>query len=129
MKQKKAIPCCPVKLELQKRPLITANQAKDLEKIFKTLANNTRLMILHAFVRNNELCVTEIAEILGMKTTAVSNQLQRLVAQGIIINRRKGNHILYRILDPCVIKLLDNAWCLVEDINSDIQKGGLSDEK
>lgn len=123
MKQKKAIPCCPVKPELQKRPLITANQAKALEKIFKTLANNTRLRILHAFVRDNELCVTEIAEMLGMKPTAVSNQLQRLVAQGIIINRRKGNYILYRILDPCVIKLLDNAWCLAEDINSDVLKG------
>ena len=122
MKKKNAIPCCPVKPELKKRPLISEDYAKNLEKTFKTLANTTRLRILHALVKDNELCVTEISEILGMKPTAVSNQLQKLANQGIIVNRRNGNHILYSILDPCVIKLLDNAWCLAEDIDSGILK-------
>ena len=122
MKKENTIPCCPVKPELKKRPLISENHAKNLEKTFKALANTTRLRILHAFVKENALCVTEISEILGMKPTAVSNQLQKLANQGIIINRRNGNHILYHILDPCVIKLLDNAWCLADDINSNIVK-------
>ncbi|NIA31626.1 MAG: metalloregulator ArsR/SmtB family transcription factor [Actinobacteria bacterium] len=122
MKKKNAITCCPVKPELEKRPLLSENYAKILEKTFKSLANTTRLRILHAVVKENELSVTEISKILGMKPTAISNQLQKLANQGIITSRRSGNHILYRILDPCVIKLLDNAWCFSEDIDSGIFK-------
>lgn len=118
MKKINDISCSSVKIKLKKRPFMTGDQANDLERTFKILANNTRLRLLHAFVKDGELCVTKVAVMLGMNPTAVSNQLQRLVNQGILINRRNGNHILYRILDPCVIKLMDNAWCLTEDINS-----------
>ena len=120
MNKKQISTCCPGKLELKMRSLISVAQAQNLEKIFKTLSNNTRIRILHAFVKNSELCVTEIARMLDMKSTAVSNQLQKLTDQGIVKNRRDGNRIIYRILDPCIIKLLDSAWCLDEDINCKI---------
>ena len=46
--------------------------------MFKVLANDTRLRLLHAVVRAGEICVTDLADSLGMKPQAVSNQLQRL---------------------------------------------------
>ena len=122
MKKKQIFTCCPGKPELNRRFLVSVIQAQNLEKIFKTLANDTRIRILHVLIKNSELCVTEIAEMLRMKPAAVSNQLQKLTNKGIVINRRNGNHILYRILDLCVVKLLDSAWCLDEDLNSDILK-------
>lgn len=66
-------------------------------------------------VREEELGVNELAAAVGMKPQAISNQLQRLAAQGIVESRRNGNQILYRILDPCVPALLDQGLCLAED--------------
>ena len=79
------------------------------------LANSTRLRLVHALVRAGEMCVGELAEALGMKPQAVSNQLQRLVDRGILSPRRNGNHIHYRVVDPCVVSLLDQGLCLTED--------------
>ena len=115
MNRKYEATCCPKKPVLGNRPLLTEPQALPLEQVFKLLANGTRLRILHALARTGELCVSEIAKVLGMKPTAVSNQLQRLADRGIVEPRRNGNQILYRVIDPCVIKLLDSAWCLTED--------------
>ena len=42
-------------------------------------------------------------------------RLQRLVDQGILAARRDGNHVYYRIIDPCVTVLLDLALCLTEE--------------
>lgn len=106
---------CPRKPKLEKRALITSEQAGELVGIFKTLTNETRLRLLHALVREEELCVTELAEAVEMKPQAVSNQLQRMVGQGILASQRNGNHIHYRIVDPCVINLLDQGLCLAED--------------
>jgi DNA-binding transcriptional ArsR family regulator len=79
------------------------------------LANDTRLKILYVLTRAQELGVTELAGLVGMKPQAVSNQLQMLAHRGILGYRREGVHIIYRILDPCVVRLLDYGLCLNED--------------
>ncbi len=107
--------CCPPKPKLAARPLLDVEGASNLEGLFKVLANDTRLRLLHALVRAEELCVTELAEALDMKPQAVSNQLQRLVDRGILASRRNGSNIHYRIVDPCVSSLLDQGLCLLED--------------
>ncbi len=113
---------CPVKPELKSRSLLTEDQAVSLEQTFKILANGTRLRILHALFLAEEICVTDLAKTLGMKPTAVSNQLQRLTFSGIIESRRDGNQIFYRIVDPCVVKLLDSAWCLTADAEARVRE-------
>jgi DNA-binding transcriptional ArsR family regulator len=83
--------------------------------VFKVLASDTRLRLLHALVRSGELCVTDLAAAVSMKQQAVSNQLKLLVDRGILGSRRRGTSILYRIVDPCVTSLLDLGLCLTED--------------
>ena len=83
--------------------------------LFKTLANDTRLRMLHALVRAKEMCVSEMSDLLGMKPQAISNQLIRLADRGIVGSRRNGNNIYYRIVDQCVIEILDHGLCLSED--------------
>ncbi len=106
---------CPPKPELRKRKLLTRRQASDLAEIFKILSGDTRLMMLHALAKQEELSVTELADAAELKPQAVSNQLQRLVDQGILNRRRNGVQILYRIVDPCVMDLLEQGLCLTED--------------
>lgn len=106
---------CPAKPKLAERPVLSAAQAGDLAGLFKVLADSTRLRLLHALVRAGELCVNELAEAVGMKVQAISNQLQRLADRGVVSNRRNGTQIHYRIVDQCVAVLLDRGLCLMED--------------
>ncbi len=95
--------------------LLTSGRAVELMNLFKVLANDTRLRLLHALVSHSELCVTGLADLLGMKPQAISNQLQRLLDRRILASRRQGNSVYYRIVNPCVTDLLDRGLCLVED--------------
>lgn len=107
--------CCTPKPSLKERLLMTPIQAGGLAVVFKLLANDTRLRLLHALVRADEMCVTDLAATVGMKPQAVSNQLQRLSDLGILACRRDGKSIIYRVVDPCVMMLLDQGLCLMED--------------
>ena len=100
---------------LEERTLLASPEATELAGLFKVLANDTRLKILYVLTRAQELRVTELAGLVGMKPQAVSNQLQMLTHRGILGCRREGVHIIYRILDPCVVRLLDYGLCLNED--------------
>ena len=110
--------CCTPKPALKERPLLTPIQAGGLAAVFKVLANDTRLRLLHSLVRADELCVTDLAASLGMTPQAVSNQLQRLSDLGILASRREGNSIFYRLVDLCVKGLLEQGWCLMEEANA-----------
>lgn len=106
---------CLPKPNLADRPLLTGEQAIELAGLFKILANDTRLRLIHALVRAGEMRMTELARDLDMKPQAVSNQLQKFLDLGFLASRRQGTSIYYRIMDPCVISLLDHVLCLLED--------------
>ena len=97
------------------RPLIADPMSSELMALFKVLANENRLQLLHALERSGELGVGELAEQAGMTVQAVSNQLQRLFDQRVVTSRRDGNRVLYRVIDPCVTGLLELGICLIEE--------------
>ncbi len=113
--------CCP-KPDLKDRPLLSILQAGGLADVFKVLANDTRLRLLHALVRADELGVTDLAASVGMKPQAVSNQLQRLSDLGILASRREGITVRYRLVDLCVRSLLDQGLCLMEEVRDRSQR-------
>ena len=96
------------------RPLLPEESAAELEALFKMLGNRTRLRMIYALTRAGEMCVTELAEALEMKPQAVSNQLQRLTDRGILASKRTGINIYYRVVDRCVVSLLDRGIHLKE---------------
>lgn len=108
--------CCSPKPNLTERPLLDFDNAEQLSEVFKVLSNGTRLRILHTIIRTPNIAVSEIAEQLEMKPQAISNQLQRLVDKGIVRSIREGNFIKYQVVDSCTINLLDQGWCLTEDL-------------
>ena len=107
---------CTPKPKLTERPLLDTENAEGLSETFKILSNGTRLRILHTLLRTPNASVSEVAEQLEMKPQSISNQLQRLVDKGIVRSIREGNFIRYRIVDNCVVSLLDRGWCLTEDL-------------
>lgn len=115
MKERRSTAGCRPKPSLERRPLLNGKVLVDLESTFKVLANGTRLRLIHALVRDGELCVGELGSKLDMTSQAVSNQLQRLADRGIVEARRSGLQIYYRVVDPCVVTLLERGWCLTEE--------------
>lgn len=106
---------CPAKASLKVRPPMSFEQAGEVEGLFSVLANDTRLRMLHEIARRDEVCVTDLADALEMKPQGISNQLQRLQDKGIVASKREGNNVFYRIVDSCVVILLERALCLIEE--------------
>jgi DNA-binding transcriptional ArsR family regulator len=106
---------CSSRPPLAERPLLGFVEAVKVMALFKVLANDTRIRILHHIVRSREATVTDIAKTLGMKPQAVSNQLVRLSDTRMLASRREGNNVFYRVQNGCVAPLLDQALCLMED--------------
>ena len=106
---------CSDRVPLQERPLLGFVEAVKVMALFKVMANDTRIRILHHIVRGGEATVTDIARTLGMKPQAVSNQLVRLSDTRMLASRREGNNVFYRVENGCVAPLLDLALCLMED--------------
>lgn len=107
--------CCPVTFTSPQIPPIDAAQADELEDLFKILANDTRLRLLHTLARVEEMCVCDLADAVEMTPQAISNQLQKLSGRGIVSTRRSGNMIYYRVIDECIVGLLEKAMCLIAD--------------
>jgi len=111
--------CCDPRPALKDRPLLGFVDAVKVMALFKILANDTRIRLLHHLVRSGEASVTDLARALGMKPQAVSNQLVRLSDTGMVTSRRDGNNVFYRVVNGCVAPLLDLALCLMEDEGSE----------
>lgn len=94
---------------------MTREQAFAVKALFDVLANDTRLRLLHEIVRQDEVCTSELAQTLEMTPQAVCNQLQRLQDKGIVTGQRRGNNVYYRLVDHCVVVLLERGLCLIEE--------------
>lgn len=81
---------------------------EQLSESFKALADPTRIRILSNLSRR-ELCVCDLAAVLGMTQSAVSHQLRFLKALRIVKFRRDGNTIYYTCDDAHIIGLLQMA--------------------
>lgn len=68
--------------------------------------------MLHALVKSGELCLSDLAAAVGMTPQAVSNQLQRLLDRGVVVSERRGANVFYRIVDPCVVSIIEEGLCL-----------------
>lgn len=77
----------------------------DLSETFKALGDPTRIRILYNLAQR-ELCVCDLAELLGMTQSAVSHQLRYLRNLRLVKNRREGNTVYYRHDDAHIMGLL-----------------------
>ena len=74
--------------------------------VFKVLGDPTRLRILRVLM-NQEVCVRDIADKLGMGQSAVSHQLRILRDARLVQFRRDGKTVYYSLADAHVFTLLD----------------------
>ena len=90
-------------------------------EIAKAMAHPVRVGVLE-FVKDGEQCVCDIAEAVGTERSNLSKHLSMMVAAGVLISRKEGLKVFYRIKTPCVIRFLDCLKdCLKEQITEQQQ--------
>ena len=87
--------------------------AHEASGFLKALAHEARLLTLCLLI-DGEKSVTEIEEILSLRQPAISQQLARLRADGLVEARRDGKNIFYSLARPEVREVVDvlhRAFC------------------
>ena len=78
----------------------------DLAALFKMFGDGTRVQILHA-LEQNEMCVCDLAVLLGLTKSAVSHQLKALRLANLVKFRREAQIVYYSLADDHVKAILD----------------------
>ncbi|MCR9109396.1 metalloregulator ArsR/SmtB family transcription factor [Marivita sp. XM-24bin2] len=85
------------------------DKATTASNFLKAISHEGRLMILCHLV-TGEKSVTELEELLTARQAAVSQQLSRLRLEGLVIPRRDGKTIYYRLADDRPRKMLECVY-------------------
>ena len=83
-------------------------ELSDLAELFKILGDSTRIRILYVLFEH-EVCVCDIAEILGMTQSAISHQLRIIKQARLVKSRRDGKTIYYALADDHVKSIVGLA--------------------
>ena len=100
----------------------TEDEAIDAAELFSRLGSSTRLRLLCA-LSVGDICVCELADVLGISQPAVSHHLRLLRESGIVRYSKQGKEVIYRFSDTVEGKLTKK---IIEDI---LANGGKEDAK
>lgn len=81
---------------------------QELAEFFKVFADRTRIKILCVLFQR-ELCVCDLAEVVGMTQSAVSHQLRVLKQMKLVKNRREGKIVYYSLADSHIQSIIDQG--------------------
>ena len=85
------------------------SKAQVASAFLKAISHEGRLMILCHLV-SGEKSVTELEELLSARQAAVSQQLSRLRLEGLVVSRREGKTIYYKLADHRPQKMLEAVY-------------------
>ncbi len=81
----------------------------ELASLFKLFGDGTRVQILHA-LEQREMCVCDLAALLGLTKSAVSHQLKALRLANLVKFRREAQIVYYSLADSHVKEILDKGF-------------------
>ncbi len=98
-----------------KKKMPSTDEIYDLAELYKVFGDSTRAGILSC-LEVSELCVSDIAEILGLTISAVSHQLRVLRNAKLVKSKKLGKDVIYSLDDDHVTKILE---CGLSHINEE----------
>lgn len=107
----KIAPCCEFMhvhehvVEKVNEVMPQGEELQDLAEFFRVFGDSTRIRILYA-LSQSELCVCDIASLLGMGQSAISHQLRILKQMRLVKFRRDGKSVLYSLADSHIETIL-----------------------
>jgi len=84
-------------------------ELNSVELIFKALSDATRLKVTYALTLEKELCVCDVANIIGTTTATASHHLRYLRNMGLAKYRKEGKLVFYSVVDDHVHQLVKIA--------------------
>ena len=81
-----------------------------VSQIFKALSDDTRIKIAYALSEEDELCVCDVANIVGSSTATASHHLRLLRNLGLAKYRKEGKLVFYSLDDDHVRQLIQIAF-------------------
>lgn len=100
-------------IEMVEEHMPQEEQLADLAEFFRVFGDTTRIRILYVLMCS-EVCVCDIANLLGMTQSAISHQLRILKQMDLVKNRREGKTIFYSLADGHIKSILSQG---LEHIN------------
>jgi DNA-binding transcriptional ArsR family regulator len=98
----------------RRQRLLPARTVEGLADTFRVLGDPTRVRILDALA-TGELCVCDIASLVGISESAVSHQLRVLRGMRLVRPRRAGRLVYYAVDDHHILELLRQAMTHVQE--------------
>ncbi|WP_312475670.1 metalloregulator ArsR/SmtB family transcription factor [Neobacillus sp.] len=90
----------------------------EVTKLFKALSDETRMKIAYALTLEEELCVCDVANIVGATTATASHHLRHLKSLGLAKYRKEGKLVYYSLDDEHVNHLIQIAFAHQEEVAS-----------
>ena len=90
--------------------VVEAPDAERVGQLFSVLSDPTRIRILHALSMSSELCVCDLAFLVGASQSAVSHQLRTLRMADVVDRRKEGRTMFYSLSDEHVRVMLHNGF-------------------
>jgi len=104
----------PGQLEERRSRLLQDEAIESLADTFKLLGDATRVRILDA-LSHGELCVCDLAALIGLSESAVSHQLRLLRGMRLVRPRRVGRLVFYTIDDQHIMSLFQQGLRHVQE--------------
>jgi DNA-binding transcriptional ArsR family regulator len=82
----------------------------EVSKVFKALSDHTRMKVAYALAVEDELCVCDVASIIGATTATASHHLRHLRDLGLAKYRKEGKLVFYSLDDDHVKQLIHLAF-------------------
>lgn len=97
-----------------KDSMIADEELLDLAEFYKLLGNPTRLKIIFALGKG-ELCVCDVAHVLGLSMPATSQQLKQLRQRGLLGHRNDGRMSYYSLAKPRLFEVIQSDVTFIEN--------------
>jgi ArsR family transcriptional regulator, lead/cadmium/zinc/bismuth-responsive transcriptional repressor len=98
------------------QPLVENRNIFEVTKLFKALSDETRMKIAYALTLEDELCVCDVATIVGATTATASHHLRHLNSLGLAKYRKEGKLVYYSLDDDHVKQLIHIAFEHQEEV-------------
>lgn len=95
-------------LDSLRQEALDLSKAQQMAEFFRLLGDANRLRIL-SLLAKRDLCVCDLATLLGMSESAVSHQLRTLRSLRLVSYNKRGRKVYYRLLDCHVLKLYQSV--------------------
>lgn len=100
-------------LDAVKKTFYEEKEFIKISDLFKIFNDPSRLKILEA-IKDHDLCVCDLASLLGVSKSAVSHQMTFLKRYDLVQSKKEGKMVYYRLVNQEVSKMIHQAYELVK---------------